>query len=119
MTETPAVLGEAQLAATMADLPDWRARLGFLQTAYAAGSAAGALALIAAIGEAAEAANHHPDVDWRYDHVFVRTTTHQAGDQITAKDVDLAGRISELAAAGGAVAEPGVAPGMDDRDPAG
>ena len=92
-----------------------------MQTAYVAPSAAAALALVAAIGQAAESVDHHPDVDWRYDHVFVRSTTHQVGDEVTERDIRLATRISALAAGAGAVAEPTlvrtVEIGMDSADP--
>jgi len=87
-------------------LPDWRIDSDSLLTSFAAPTAGAALALVAAIGEVAEEANHHPDVDWRYDHVFVLTTSHDVGSKITQRDVDLATRISSLAGAAGAVAEP-------------
>lgn len=69
---------------------------------YAAPSIAAALGLVSGIGEAAKALDHYPDVDWRRDHVFVRTTTHGAGEDVTAKDTTLAERISALATAAGA-----------------
>lgn len=106
MDTTPAPLSTDELDTALTDLPGWRSRGGALHTGYAAPSAAAALALIAAVGEAAEAAGHHPDVDWRYDHVFIRLTTHSAGDAVTARDVELAGRISALAETAGATAEP-------------
>ncbi|MHB8300915.1 MAG: 4a-hydroxytetrahydrobiopterin dehydratase, partial [Dermatophilaceae bacterium] len=91
-TPTPAVLGPDDLAAALDRLPDWRGRLGALHTAYVAPSAVAALALVAAIGKAAESVDHYLDVDWRYDHVFVRSTTHQAGDEVTEQDIRLATR---------------------------
>ncbi len=91
-------------------LPDgWRVEQNMLISAFAAPTAAAALAFVAAIGEAAEAANHHPDVDWRYDHVFVGTTSHDAGGRVTERDVALATRIVEIAAGAGIAAEPGSA----------
>ncbi|MHB8184973.1 MAG: VOC family protein [Dermatophilaceae bacterium] len=85
------------------------------------------VAFVAAIGQAAESVDHYLDVDWRYDHVFVRSTTHQAGDEVTEQDIRLATRISAIAAAAGAgavavaVAEPTLARtveiGMDSADP--
>ncbi len=117
----PAVLRPDEITKALTDLPDWRTRLGVLYTAYVAPSAAAALALVAAIGEAAEAADHHPDLDWRYDHVFLRTTTHQAGHEVTERDVLLATEISTLAAKTGARAEPALAReveiGIDTPDP--
>ncbi len=58
------------------------------------------------IGELAQDANHHPDVDWRYDTLFVTLTSHDAGGKVTARDAALARSISSQAAAFGAVARP-------------
>jgi 4a-hydroxytetrahydrobiopterin dehydratase len=101
----PAVLSSAERAAALAGLPDWRYSLGALHAVYEAASVVAALELIQAIGEAAEAADHHPDVDWRYRHVFIRTSTHSVGAQATALDFELAGQIS-LAASAAATARP-------------
>ena len=100
------VIEGPQLEAAVAALPDWRTSDTLLLAAFGAPSAAVALELIAAIGRAAESANHHPDVDWRYDHVFVVTTSHDVGGAVTARDLDLAATISALAAEAGAKAEP-------------
>jgi 4a-hydroxytetrahydrobiopterin dehydratase len=104
--QKPTILGAAQLAAALEKLPDWRERLDAFHTAYVAPSAASALAFIAAIGQAAETLDHHPDLDWRYDHVFLRTTTHEVGSALTERDVALATEISAIAAASGVRAEP-------------
>jgi 4a-hydroxytetrahydrobiopterin dehydratase len=97
------------LLAALADLPDWRLQLRALTTAFVADSPAEALALVAAVGAAAEEADHHPDVDWRYRHVFVRSTTHAAGNRVTARDTALAARTSALAAELGLRAQPALA----------
>lgn len=82
----------------LGSLPDWRSRLGALHAVFRAPTPTTALALVAAVGAAAEELDHHPDVDWRHRLVFLRTTTHSAGRQVTAYDVELAGRVSALAA---------------------
>lgn len=48
------------------------------------------IALVEQIGQAAERADHHPDIDIRWRKVTVRLTTHDAGNRITALDVRLA-----------------------------
>jgi 4a-hydroxytetrahydrobiopterin dehydratase len=53
---------------------------------------AGALAFVNAVGALAEEANHHPDIDIRWDTVTLRLSTHSAGG-ITAADLDLAAAI--------------------------
>jgi 4a-hydroxytetrahydrobiopterin dehydratase len=47
------------------------------------------------LAEAAESANHHPDIDIRYRRVTVRWTTHSEGG-ITTKDREMAERTSTL-----------------------
>jgi len=99
------VLTRTQIDAELASLPAWR-YLGPLCTVLKCPTSAAALALFAVIGELAQEANHHPDVDWRYDHLFISTISHDAGRKVTARDVALARAISEAAGAVGAVAVP-------------
>ncbi len=56
---------------------------------------AGALAYVNAVGELAEAANHHPDINIRWNKVTLHLATHWVGG-ITANDLDLATRIDGL-----------------------
>ncbi len=85
---------------------DWRFVLGAIQADFVATSYPAAAALVVAITEAAEAADHHPDLDVRYPgRVRVLLTTHATGG-LTTLDVDLAKRVSVLAAANGARAVP-------------
>jgi 4a-hydroxytetrahydrobiopterin dehydratase len=51
-----------------------------------------ALAAVNAIGALAEAADHHPDIDIRWNTVTLRLSTHSAGG-ITEKDLALAAQI--------------------------
>lgn len=87
-------------------LDDWRFVLGALRTTYRTGSFPAAAHLVGRIAAAAEAADHHPDVDVRYpDVVRVALTTHAVG-RVTRRDVALARSISDVAAEAGATAEP-------------
>jgi 4a-hydroxytetrahydrobiopterin dehydratase len=56
---------------------------------------AAALAFVNAIGAAAEAANHHPDIDIRWNTVRLVLTTHDSGG-ITLLDLALAGVVDRL-----------------------
>jgi 4a-hydroxytetrahydrobiopterin dehydratase len=94
------------LATALAGLPGWRHDDNSLLAAFAAPSSAVALALVNAIGQAAESAQHHPDVDWRYDRVFVRMTSHDAGNQVTERDIRLAREVDHLATTLGAAHTP-------------
>lgn len=119
---TPDVLSASQIDSALAGLPDWRYRLGGLVTVYKAPSSAAALELIAAIGRLAEEQGHHPDLDWRYNRVFVRYSSHDAGGHVTARDVAAAAAATAAAATAGAAAEPGlfrsIEIGIDSEDPA-
>ncbi len=56
---------------------------------------AAALAFVNVVGAAAEAANHHPDIDIRWNTVRLALTTHDAGG-VTLLDLALAGAIDRL-----------------------
>jgi 4a-hydroxytetrahydrobiopterin dehydratase len=75
---------------------DWRVAGDVASARFRTGSFATGVRLIEAIGELADAANHHPDVDLRYPTVTVRLTTHDVGG-LSERDVDLARQISVIA----------------------
>ncbi|MHB8329648.1 MAG: 4a-hydroxytetrahydrobiopterin dehydratase [Acidimicrobiales bacterium] len=56
---------------------------------------ADSLAYVDTVGVLAEAANHHPDIDIRWNIVTLRLSTHSVGG-ITDKDLELARRIDTL-----------------------
>ncbi len=98
-------ISAAELA-TAEGLDDWRVVVDTLQAQFRAPSFPGATALAARIAEAAEAANHHPDLDIRYPgRVRVVLTTHHTGG-LTTLDAELARTISALAVEAGATSEP-------------
>jgi 4a-hydroxytetrahydrobiopterin dehydratase len=61
---------------------------------------AAALEFVNAVGAAAEAANHHPDIDIRWNTVNLALTTHDSGG-ITKFDLALAAEIDRLRPAQG------------------
>lgn len=83
-----------------AELTGWVCLLGGLQTRIATGDFATGLAIVDAIGAAAEGMNHHPDLDLRYGHVDVRLTSHDSHG-VTERDIRLARTIGELAGTAG------------------
>jgi 4a-hydroxytetrahydrobiopterin dehydratase len=88
-----------------AGLSDWRQLFEALRTRFLTGDFATGLALTSRIGELAEAANHHPDVDLRYPHVNVTLFSHDVFG-VTSRDVDLARQISAAAADLGVSSDP-------------
>lgn len=78
----------------------WALHDGALHTRIATTDFTTGLALVNAIGAAAEEQNHHPDLDLRYDHLDVHLVSHDAG-RVTSRDHRLAARIVELTATAG------------------
>jgi 4a-hydroxytetrahydrobiopterin dehydratase len=86
-------------------LDDWRYLLGGIVATFRLGSFAAAAQLVSEIAAAADAADHHPDVDLRYpDHLKVALTTHAVGG-LTDRDLSLAATISGLVARAGGTTE--------------
>lgn len=86
-------------------LDDWRFFLMKLHARFKTGSFVKGLELVTRITEAAEAADHHPDVVLTYPQVDVDLQSHDVHG-VTSRDVDLARRISEIAAELGIEAAP-------------
>lgn len=81
-------------------LEQWVYLLGGIQTRIRTGDFVTGLRVVNEIGAAAEEMNHHPDLDLRYPYVDVRLSSHDVGG-VTDRDVTLARRIGEIAAAAG------------------
>ncbi|QYJ04468.1 4a-hydroxytetrahydrobiopterin dehydratase [Nocardioides panacisoli] len=87
------------------ELGDWCLMLRSLRARFRTGSFSTGAELAGRVAEAADAMNHHPDLDLRFPHVDVALTSHDV-DGVTARDVRLARRISEIAAELGASPAP-------------
>ena len=74
----------------------WAEVEGALEREYRFADFAEAMAFVNLLAEAAEAANHHPDLVISWNRVTVRWWSH-AQQAITQRDVELAGRTDELA----------------------
>jgi 4a-hydroxytetrahydrobiopterin dehydratase len=85
------------LAVALAELTDWTGDARTLCRTVEAPSFLTGIRLVDAVAEAAEEADHHPDIDIRYRTVTFRLWTHTAG-AVTAKDVALARNIDGLVA---------------------
>ena len=89
-------LNQDQITELLAALPGWEVREGLLSKTYTVRSFAHGVLFLGAIGQLAEAANHHPDVSLHdYSQVTLRLSTHSEGG-LTEKDFDLAAQIEAL-----------------------
>ncbi len=89
-------LMEEQILEDLARVPEW-ARVGEAITrTYAFKSFRQAIAFVVQVADAAEEADHHPDIDVRYRKVTLLLTTHDAGG-LTTNDFALAAACDALA----------------------
>ncbi len=104
MGDPTAPLSFSQVQAE-AGLDDWRMMFQTLETRFDTGSFAAGLDLVTRIGAAAEEAGHHPELDLRFATLHVRLISRDVFG-VTTRDLDLARRITALAAEVGVTAEP-------------
>ena len=90
-----AVLSEDEIRTRLEGLAGWEPGDGAIRKDYRFDTFPQAVAFVVAVGFAAEAANHHPDIDVRYNRVHVELSTHSEGG-VTEKDVDLAAAVEAL-----------------------
>ena len=88
------LLTAAEIAATLPE--GWQGGPEGLHRTLAYRDFAQALAAVNRIGEVAEAMQHHPDIDIRWNKVALSVVTHSEGG-VTAADLELARRISDVA----------------------
>ncbi|MBM9463972.1 4a-hydroxytetrahydrobiopterin dehydratase [Aeromicrobium sp. YIM 150415] len=104
MSDTSLSLADAT---ARVDPRHWRVVEGSLRTSFATGDFMGGLDFIAKVAEAAERAQHHPDIDLRYGRVHVALVSHDVG-ALTERDTALAAEISAIADELGIEGEPGM-----------
>lgn len=100
---TPKPLPAVQLAAALVALPGWKHTRKALERTYRFAGFGAALAWMQDAALEIERLDHHPEWSNRYDTVQVRLCTHDAGDRVTARDVELAKILHRLAEGHGAV----------------
>ena len=89
-------LSSAEVANRLTGVPGWAVESGELIRSFTFKDFVASLAFVNKVGELAEKAGHHPDIDIRYNKVRLALVTHDAGG-LTAKDFDLAAAAGKLA----------------------
>ncbi len=82
-------LSAPEVQSRLAGLTGWQVEAGELRKTFHLQDFCAALRFVNRIGELAEAAGHHPDIDIRFNRVRLGLITHDAGG-LTEKDFDLA-----------------------------
>jgi 4a-hydroxytetrahydrobiopterin dehydratase len=82
-------LDEPGITDALRRTPGWERAGAEIKRTYRFRDFPEALAFVNRVGDLAERAGHHPDIDIRYNTVTLALTTHDAGG-LSAKDFDLA-----------------------------
>ena len=85
-----------QLRALSERLPAWQVGETRLVRDVEAPTFPAAIEWVVMIAQAAEALDHHPDIDIRWRRLHLELSTHSAGGRVTDLDVALAERIDAI-----------------------
>ncbi|MET0188610.1 MAG: 4a-hydroxytetrahydrobiopterin dehydratase [Pseudonocardia sediminis] len=96
-----ALLDDDAVRTALQDLPGWERDGDSIVRTVQLSDFVTAIGVVDRVAEDAESAEHHPDIDIRYNTATFRLSTHSEGG-LTAKDTDLAATISQrVSTAGG------------------
>jgi 4a-hydroxytetrahydrobiopterin dehydratase len=88
-------LSDSDIQAALRDVPDWNLADSAIVRTFTLGNFVEAVEFVNQVTELAEEANHHPDVDIRWNKVTLSLSTHSKGG-LTQADFDLARQIDAL-----------------------
>jgi 4a-hydroxytetrahydrobiopterin dehydratase len=86
------LLSEDEVRTRLEELSGWTREGDAIARTYSFAGFGEAMAFVNRVAELAEAADHHADIDIRYDRVRLSLSTHSAGG-ITNRDLKLASAI--------------------------
>src|SRR3954447_9267398 len=89
-----AVMDDDQVTQALEGVPHWRREGDSIVRAVEAPSFLDGIELVGTVARAAEAANHHPDIDIRWRTVTFTLSTHSEGG-LTVNDFALAAEIDD------------------------
>lgn len=90
-----ALLDDAQIREFLDGSPGWERDDDSIVRTFEFGDFTEAMGFVVSVALRAEKANHHPDVDIRWNKVTLRLSTHSEGG-LTEKDTDLAGQLDRF-----------------------
>jgi 4a-hydroxytetrahydrobiopterin dehydratase len=91
-----AALTPSQIQEALLGLGGWGVEEAKLLKVYRLKDFKAALAFINQVGAVAEQLNHHPEIHNSWNQVTLRLCTHDAGGQITEKDLTLARALQSI-----------------------
>ncbi len=90
------VLTDVEIQAALSSLTGWQKSGPAIQRVFRFPDFKMAMQFVNKVAEAAEQANHHPDIDIRYNTVTMALVSHDSGG-VTQRDVRMAGAINKIA----------------------
>ena len=96
--ENATPLSQTEIEQALRELDGWRVTDGTLHAEFRFADFIAAFGFMTKVAIAAQCANHHPEWSNVYSLVSIDLATHEAGDAITERDIDLARTINRLAA---------------------
>ena len=91
-----AVLTDSEIQTALGSLHGWQRNGIAIQRIFRFADFKEAMKFVNKIADAAEQANHHPDIDIRYNTVTMALVSHDSGG-VTQRDVRMAGTINQVA----------------------
>lgn len=89
-------LTEAQISEALTLLDGWERHDNLISKRFRLSTYPQGLAFATAAGMVADGFNHHPEISIGYKTVTISLTTHDAGNRISQKDIDVATAISAI-----------------------
>jgi len=90
------VLTDQEIQQALVSLHVWQRNGKAIQRVFRFPDFKAAMQFVNKVADAAEQANHHPDIDIRYDTVTMALVSHDSGG-VTQRDVRMAGVIDKIA----------------------
>jgi 4a-hydroxytetrahydrobiopterin dehydratase len=91
-----AKLSDSEIHQALVRLPGWELQGIAIQRSFQFADFAAAMRFVNRVADAAEQANHHPDIDIRYSKVLLVLFSHDSGG-VTKRDIRMAERINQIA----------------------
>lgn len=89
-------LSDPEIRSALTNLPGWTLAGKAIERRFEFPDFAHAMQFVNRIADAAEQANHHPDISISYNKVTLSLISHDSGG-VTQRDIKMAARINEIA----------------------
>ena len=92
----PSLSPVEDVEAALKELPGWQHQRHALEKTFTFRTFPEAFSFMTRVAFEAEEMNHHPEWSNVYNRVTIRLTSHDAGNRVTPRDLELAARIQKI-----------------------